>query len=241
MTHSPTPEERAPGAADAPQAAAPKERQTKERLLRAGMDAFAERGFADASIRQICTQAGANAAAVNYHFGDKQRFYAEVLATCHMRAWQRRPIPRLAEFDRPSAALGAWIRWFLEILTVDGAGPLGRLLAREMADPTTAVDELVKRSMAPMMATLHEIVGALIPEHDAESRNLCLQSIVGQCLFYRHAQPVFKSIERLSRDGGLPPGTPMVSLVDVDRLADHITQFSLAGLAKAGSADGGSP
>lgn len=240
MTRSPTAGRSALEGAEAPDpAAAPKELQTKERLLQAGMVVFAERGFADASIRQICTQAGANAAAVNYHFGDKQRFYAEVLATCHMRAWQRRPIPRLVDFDQPAEALRAWIRWFLEILTVDGAGPLGRLLAREMADPTTAVDELVRRSMAPMMATLHEIVGALVPERGAEARNLCLQSIVGQCLFYRHAQPVFESIKRLSQGGGLPPGTPMVSLVDVERLAEHISQFSLAGLADAGSADGG--
>ena len=37
---------------------------TKERLLEAGKHEFAERGFADASIRAICSRAGANAAAV---------------------------------------------------------------------------------------------------------------------------------------------------------------------------------
>ncbi|MEM1182065.1 MAG: CerR family C-terminal domain-containing protein [Acidobacteriota bacterium] len=220
---------------------APKELQTKERLLQAGMEIFAERGFADASIRQICSRAGANAAAVNYHFGDKQRFYAEVLATCHLRAWQRRPIPRLADFDEPGDALRAWLRWFLEMLTVDGAGPLGRLMAREMADPTTALDQLILRSMAPMMGTLYEIVAALMPHRDGEARNLCLQSVVGQCLFYRHAQPVFESLERLSQSGGLPPGAPLILQVEVDRLADHITQFSLAGLGVTAPEDGGSP
>ncbi|MEL7062020.1 MAG: TetR family transcriptional regulator, partial [Acidobacteriota bacterium] len=59
---------------------------TKERLLAAGAKVFAELGFDDATVRQICAVAGANPAAVNYHFGDKQRFYAEVLATSHQRA-----------------------------------------------------------------------------------------------------------------------------------------------------------
>lgn len=224
---------------DLPDSTGPKEPDTKERLLQAGMEVFAERGFGDASIRQICSRAGANAAAVNYHFGDKQSFYAEVLATCHLRAWQKRPIPRLAEFVEPRDALRAWVRWFLEILTVDGAGPLGRLMAREMADPTLALDVLITRSMAPMMRTLREIIGAVIPGQSSETCNLCLQSVVGQCLFYRHAQPVFESLERLSREGGLPAGIPIVSQVDVERLADHITQFSLAGLDSVGQVDGG--
>ncbi|MCG8462231.1 MAG: CerR family C-terminal domain-containing protein [Holophagales bacterium] len=213
-----------------------RELDTKGRLLQAGMEAFAERGFADASIRQICARAGANAAAVNYHFGDKQRFYAEVLATCHMRAWQRRPIPRLADFETPALALRAWIRWFLEMLTVDGAGPLGRLMAREMADPTHALDELILRSMAPMMGTLREIVDALIPDQDPVTQNLSLQSIAGQCLFYRHVQPVFASLERLAERGDLPPDRSIISKVDLERLADHITDFSLAGLE---AVDGG--
>ena len=210
---------------------------TKERLLQAGMEVFAERGFADASIRQICARAGANAAAINYHFGDKQRFYAEVLATCHLRATRKRPMPRLAEYPRPQAALRAWIRWFLELLTVDGAGQLGRLMAREMAEPTTALDELIRRSMGPIMGALHEIVEALLPTADAETRSLCHQSIVGQCLFYRHAQPAFESLARL-RIQGLLPGPPFIMQADLERLADHITHFSLAGLRSAPKAGG---
>ena len=212
---------------------APEELDTKERLLQAGMEVFAQRGFANASIRQICSRAGANAAAVNYHFGDKQRFYAEVLATCHLRAWKRRPIPRLGDYAVPAEALAAWVRWFLELLTVDGAGPLGRLMAREMADPTDALDQLIQRSMAPMMLTLHEIVGALMPESSQEARNLCLQSVAGQCLFYRHAHPVFERLERLAKQGALPAGGAIISQVDLERLADHITQFSLAGIRAA--------
>ncbi|MEM8962617.1 MAG: CerR family C-terminal domain-containing protein [Acidobacteriota bacterium] len=217
------------------------EMDTRERLLMAGMEIFAERGFADASIRQICARATANPAAVNYHFGDKERFYAEVLATVHLRAWKKRPIPRLAEFPTPDDALRAWVRWFLEILTVDGAGPLGRLMAREMADPSSALDELIHRSMAPMMLTLHEIITALLPDAEQETRNLCQQSVVGQCLFYRHAQPAFDAIDRLRDQGLMPTDTPaLLSRVDLEQLADHIASFSLAGLRHVAPAPGGS-
>ncbi len=214
---------------------------TKERLLEAGQAVFAEYGFATASIRQICNHAGANPAAINYHFGDKKRFYAEVLATCHLQASRRRPIPRLFEFERPDDALHAWIRWFLELLIVDGAGPLGRLMAREMAEPTGALDELIRRSMAPMMATLHEIMAGVLPNTEIEPRQLCVQSIVGQCLFYRHAQPAFESVERLRAQGQLPgDGPALITQVDPDRLANHIASFSLAGLHAVASTTGDS-
>lgn len=208
---------------------------TRERLIEAGMATFADHGYADASIRQICARAGANPAAVNYHFGDKKRFYAEVLATCHMRAVERRPMPRLEQFKgrpegRPEEAFRAWLRWVLELLMVDGAGPLGRLMAREMADPTQALDELVRRSMMPMMKNLRSILSALLPDDLApEIFQMCLFSTMGQCLFYRHSRPAFESMARLVASGDIPAVHAPVE-VDLDRLADHIASFSLAGM-----------
>src|SRR5574341_1232777 len=53
---------------------------TRERLLQAAGQVFSEVGFRAATVREIVTRAGgANIAAVNYHFRDKEGLYGAVL------------------------------------------------------------------------------------------------------------------------------------------------------------------
>ena len=46
--------------------------ETVERILDAAEHLFAEKGFAETSLRLITSKAGVNLAAVNYHFGSKK-------------------------------------------------------------------------------------------------------------------------------------------------------------------------
>ena len=48
------------------------QKDTVERILDAAEILFAERGFAETSLRTITSAAGVNLAAVNYHFGSKK-------------------------------------------------------------------------------------------------------------------------------------------------------------------------
>lgn len=218
---------------------------TKTRLLDAGAQEFAEHGFRHASIRQICARATANPAAVNYHFGNKERFYAEVLVTCHQRAVAKRRMPRLADdSEHPERALAAWVRWFLEVLLVEGkSSPLGKLMAREMFQPTAAFDELIRRSLLPMHSGLCEIVGVLIVRPDGtppamRELLLCANSVLGQCLLYKHAEAALDRLRALAASGEV--AHPVDDLAgDLDGLARHIANFSLAGLhAHRSLADG---
>lgn len=44
---------------------------TQDRLIKAAAVLFAEQGFDNVTVREICKASHANVAAVNYHFGDK--------------------------------------------------------------------------------------------------------------------------------------------------------------------------
>ncbi len=52
---------------------------TRQALIAAATDVFAEAGFTGGPVRLITEKAGANQAAVNYHFGGKEGLYHAVL------------------------------------------------------------------------------------------------------------------------------------------------------------------
>src|SRR4028118_1384099 len=56
---------------------------TKSKLLEAAGEEFADKGFEGAKVRSICSRAGVNNAAVNYHFGDKEQLYVQAVLEAH--------------------------------------------------------------------------------------------------------------------------------------------------------------
>ncbi|MCB1077775.1 MAG: efflux transporter outer membrane subunit, partial [Verrucomicrobiae bacterium] len=54
--------------------------ETRDRILDAAENLFADHGFSKVSLRQITAEAGVNLAAVNYHFGSKDALVFEVLS-----------------------------------------------------------------------------------------------------------------------------------------------------------------
>jgi AcrR family transcriptional regulator len=55
--------------------------RTRTAILTAAERLYAERGFADVTMRDIVTAADVNLAAVNYHFGSKDELIAELFVT----------------------------------------------------------------------------------------------------------------------------------------------------------------
>lgn len=197
--------------------------QTRQMLIEAGGAVFAEVGFHNATVREICRRAGANIAAVNYHFGDKDALYREVLAYFQGRALQKYPLDLGVQPDAPAAErLRAFVRSFLLRLFDHSSDAWhGKLISREMIDPTDALDAIVVERIRPQAQHLGGIVRELLGgEPDAETVRLCSFSVVSQCLFYHHCQPV---VCRLFPEQNFSPQ-------QIEKLADHITGFSLAAI-----------
>ena len=191
----------------------------RQRLLEGAGELFAELGFHKASVRQICRRARANLAAIKYHFGDKAGLYREVLIAAQGCAADT----TLAQLtgtapQRLRQLVGARL-----LRIFDAARPAwqAKLLAREMVDPTPALDALVSEQIRPRCELLESLVREILgPDASRERVRLSALSIIGQCLFYYHARTI---LERL-----FP--TQVYGVSDIARLADHITGFSLSAL-----------
>lgn len=201
---------------------------TRTQILEAAGSVFAEVGFREATVREICRRAGVNIAAINYHFGDKEKLYAEVLRYSQEKVTAKYPpFPNLGPKATPEEKLGAFVHSFL--LRIYEKGSLawhGKLMSREMIDPTAALDLLIAEKIRPMADQLRGIVAEILgrPAND-EAVRLCAFSIVSQCVFYHHCRPVLMR---------LYPDQPPMDTVGAARLADHITRFSLAALQNLG-------
>jgi TetR/AcrR family transcriptional regulator, regulator of cefoperazone and chloramphenicol sensitivity len=205
---------------------------TRERLLAAAGQVFAEKGFKDATVREICNRAAVNIAAVNYHFGDKERLYEALVREAHRLRAERTPWPDWDEQTAPEQKLHEFVRTLL-VRLLDNPTPLWhvQLMLREMAQPTGACAALVQDYIEPDFKLLLRIIDQLVPAAmPMPRRRLIAFSIVGQCLHYHVAQPVIEL---------LVPSEDCRNLTS-QRLADHITRFSLAalqGMANEGEVD----
>src|SRR5438046_4342187 len=115
--------------------------KTRERLIEAGRRLFAERGFKRVSVREICCEARANVAAVNYHFGDKLGLYREVMRSAidAMRATNDAARQAGAGHDAEEQ-LRRYIVIFVHRVLGSGRDSVHKLIHREMNDPTPALD-----------------------------------------------------------------------------------------------------
>lgn len=196
---------------------------TRHRLLEAAGQVFAEVGFRSARVREICERASANVAAINYHFGDKEKLYLEVFRYVHaVDCGQGTEITSLDFSNNPKEALRLFILQMLRKMLLPGKFSWkGQLLAREMAEPSPALDEVVSFWMKPISDTLNSIVAALLeaPLTDPRVRTGA-SSIFGQCYFHKHG---FAVNQKLYPD-------LVYSEDSITELAEHIYLFSLGGL-----------
>jgi AcrR family transcriptional regulator len=194
--------------------------QTRKRLLDAAREVFSEHSFQGATVREICRRAEANVAAVNYHFGSKDGLLAEALNFAPLAALQK---ANASAAECPRARLSLFLRDFMMML-LDEKNPSSQcqIMARELADPTPALDKIVREAVAPLHKFLGQLVREIVGDKvgEAELRR-CVHSILGQCLFYRHSHPVLQRLYPKLR----------YDRKEIEAIGEHIAEFSLAGIS----------
>lgn len=204
--------------------------RTRKNLLRAASEVFAEKGYRDATIAEICERAGANIAAVNYHFGNKETLYRETWRQCFRNSIAAYPPdggvdPKAPPEHRLAGQITALLR-----RTSDTRRKEFPITLKELASPTGLLESVMHEEMRPLrtriMSVLREILG---PGRSDMAIRFCTVSILSQCVM----PGLINIVEK-------PPtgeDTESLRIDDIEAYARHVVAFSLAGMALIGMAD----
>ncbi len=196
---------------------------TRHRILEAACQVFGEKGFRDATHAEICELAGANTAAINYHFGSKDALYQAAFEHLVNTANSMYPMDGdTAQDAPPEERLGAFVGALLHrALDRKSLRHLHEIRMAEMFNPTGILDEVLHRWLMAyrmrLLGILRELAGPEVSQEDVE---LCEISTVGPCLMMLH-RPRFKA----------PPIPWLTEANAADRLKEHVVRFTLAGVA----------
>jgi AcrR family transcriptional regulator len=147
---------------------------TRQALLDAAERLFAERGLEGASLRAITGEAGANLAAVHYHFGSKDGLIQAVLARRlgPLNEERLRRLEACRQGGRPAeleCVLRAFVAPIIEIAVGGEAGraAFGRLMIRIQGEPALAkrvLKEAFEDTARRFVDALRETLPALSEE-----------------------------------------------------------------------------
>ncbi|WOF74972.1 TetR family transcriptional regulator [Parvibaculaceae bacterium PLY_AMNH_Bact1] len=159
---------------------------TKERLLDAAERLCAAQGIDGTSIRAITEAAGANVAAVNFHFDGKAGLIREMFARRLMPLAERR-LELLADLRKdgriPDAGdlLDAFMTPLLDLLAKadPGAQAFGKLFARTVVEPTDAIKEIFGGELTAYSETFLNAFENALPHLDRLELVLRLDFAIG--------------------------------------------------------------
>lgn len=197
---------------------------TKERLLTAAEDLFAQFGFAGTSLRQVTTRADVNIAAVNYHFGSKENLVNEVFRRRLDELSQR----RLEALDKAQAQaepdLESVLAAFIEpalALTLDrhgGGSSFVRVLARAYAEKNERLRKFLSDNYGHVLREFAKAISAHAPNLGKEELYWRLDFIAGALTY---AMADFGLIKRPGNVG---------ERTHCQRSAQALIRFAAAGL-----------
>ena len=196
---------------------------TKDRILGAAEELFAQHGFAATSLRQVTGLAAVNIAAVNYHFGSKENLVNEVFRR-RMDEMTARRLQQLeaAQREHPGElepVLAAFIEPALALAQDrNGGGAFVRVIARAYAEHNESLRRFLSDQYGHVLRHFGKALAACLPGIDKDSLYWRLDFLAGALTY---AMSDFGMIKR-------PGGTSEAA--HRARAARELIRFAAAGL-----------
>ena len=201
---------------------------TKERILKAATELFAEHGYHATTHQMMSDKASVNIAAINYHFGSKENLYLKVWEYLVEQGMQNYR-DYINDEDPPEEQLREFIRWRVGAVTAEGIKScLSQIMRREMNKPSPVYDQIQERYLNEkrkwFFSLIRDIVG-----HDLDARTI---SMAAFCIHSPLIHLVeMKAIMQTSLDEGVREQLAKF-WEDPDTLAESIYTFAIAGLSE---------
>jgi AcrR family transcriptional regulator len=192
---------------------------SRARLLRSGLQLFAQQGYSKTSTRELAEHAGVNVASISYYFGDKAGLYRAVFFEP-----TGSPQDEIARYSKPELslpqALAGLYAGFLEPLKQgDTARLCMKLHFREMLEPTGLWEEEIAHGIRPMhdalLAVLCRHFGVAEPDDELQRLAVCI-SALGVHLHVGH-DVIRQVAPQLDQGDGA-----------LDRWSDRLVMYALA-------------
>ena len=157
---------------------------TKDRILGAAEELFAQHGFSGTSLRQVTSRADVNIAAVNYHFGSKDNLVTEVFRRRmdDMSAQRLEGLrqaqeaspgelePILAAFVEPALALAQ---------DRNGGGAFIRVIARAYAEKNDGLRKFLSERYGHVLRSFAKAIATCVPDLSKEQLYWRLDFLAG--------------------------------------------------------------
>lgn len=197
---------------------------TKERILDAAEELFASRGFTAASLRLVTSTAKVNLAAVNYHFGSKDKLIEEVFRR-RLDILNGRRLAALEALDDAAGledVLGAYIGPALELaMKSRGGKAFVRVLARAYAENDEKLRSFLSDHYSHVLKQFAGAFAVRLPALSKQELYWRLDIVTGALTY---AMTRFGVIQR----------QPHVSEAQyIEQAAQHLVHFAAAGLRSA--------
>ncbi|MBN8219787.1 MAG: TetR family transcriptional regulator [Spirochaetes bacterium] len=164
------------------------EAKTREAILRAAIDEFADRGFAGARTENIAKAAEVNKAMLHYYYHDKETLYNAVLESLYGSLDESEDlIERLTKAPLNSVQ---HIHIFLKVIVAKHGDPKSKpfrcILAWELAAGQNNLKRVAQKYLVPRILSLSEVIARGIKAGELECKNptLAVYSMISQVVFY---------------------------------------------------------